>query len=342
MLKHVGAVIVLLFISPSILAFFIWHALVALLKAFLLAKWLWKLLPKTGIKSKFDKYLLVKNWKFTSGILSISLVTMILLQVDKIVLSKMLTLEIFGYYMLALNLTNAVHGLRSPILTALFPRYTQLATSSEESVLIRLYHKGCQYLSTLIIPLAIVIACFSKVILMAWLGDTVVVQNTHQILTLLIIGAGINAVVVPPYMLQLAHGWTKLLFFTNVVALICIIPLTVWLAYLYQGVGAAWAWLILNLGYFVFHVPIMHRKILKTEMWNWYLTDIMFPVLIASTIGYVSYMIMPIDLPVYLGFTWAVITYLISMISIGLSFPIIRKEFLHYRGLAFEKIGRIW
>ncbi len=342
MLKHVGAVIVLLFISPSVLAFFLWHAFVALLKAFLLSKWLWKLLPKASVRAKFDKHLLVKNWKFTSGMFGITLVSLLLTQVDKIILSKMLTLEIFGYYMLAFSLANVIHGLRNPILTALFPRYTQLATASEEGNLIGLYHKGCQYLSALIIPMVIVIAFNSKVVLMFWLGDEVVVQNTHLILTLLIIGTGINSVMTPPFMMQIAYGWTKLALYKSIVAVICIIPLTVWLVVMFQGVGAAWAWIILNLGYLILEIPIMHRSILKTEMWNWYLTDTIFPTVIAAAIGYISYMVISSELPVYLSFIWILFTYLIGVISIVLLLPLTRRDFLHYRGLIFEKIGRMW
>jgi len=339
--KHVGAVAILLFISPSVLGFFMWHAFISIIKAIILGKWLWKLLPKTEARARFDKSLIIKNWRYASGTLGISLVVLILVQADKIILSKMLTLEVFGYYMLAWRLAQAIQGFRTPILSALFPRYTQLAESAQEGLLIGLYHKGCQYLSTIIIPMAMIIAFFSTTILMIWLHDEVVVENTHLILTVLIIGTAINAVIVPPYMMQLAHGWTKLALYTNVVAVICVIPLTIWLTSMYQGVGAAWAWLILNLGYLIFHVPFMHRKILKTEMWNWYLTDILLPVIVASSVAYISYLAIPIDLSVYLLFPWDVIAYLISVILIGLSLPLTRKEFLHYRGLAFEKIGRM-
>ena len=295
-LKHFGAVIILLFISPSILSFFLWHAFVALLRTIILAKWLKKLLPITEFKGTFDGRLLVKNWKFTSGVFGISVVTMILLQADKIILSKMLSLEMFGYYMLALSIAHAVHGLAQPIITALFPRYTQLVTTSEQSGLIKLYHKGSQYLSVIIVPMVVAIALFSNIILMLWLRDEVVVDNTEKILSLLIVGVGINSLVYPSYMMQLAHAWTKLSFYKNIVAIICIIPLTVWLTIMYQGIGAAWACIVLNLGYFLIEIPIMHQRILKTEMWNWYLVDILVPAVITFIIGYGSFLTMPSDL----------------------------------------------
>ena len=84
MVQHFGAVLVLLFIAPSIVLFFLWYTLVALVTTVVLAVWLWKSLPKTGNKSKFDKGLLVKNWRFASGMMGISLVTVILTAIGKI------------------------------------------------------------------------------------------------------------------------------------------------------------------------------------------------------------------------------------------------------------------
>ena len=36
-------------------------------------------------------------------------------------------------------------------------------------------------------------------------------------------------------------------------------------------------WLALNLGYYLFEVPIMHRRLLRLELWRWYLVDTLVP-----------------------------------------------------------------
>ena len=293
--QHGGAVLVLLFISPSIVSFFLWQAFVGLLATIALALWLWKSLPKTGRQVRFDKALLVKNWRFASGMMGISLVTILLTQLDKIILSKMLTLEMFGYYMLAFNVANALNNLVTPIFSALFPKFTQLVASAEESNLITLYHKGCRLLSVLVLPAAITIAIFAKEILDLWLDDPMAVQNAHQILTLLMIGTALNAVMTLPYALQLAHGWTRLAFYKNVIAVVLLIPLMVWMVQMYQGLGAAWVWIILNLGYLIIEVPIMHRRLLKGEMGKWYGRDIILPIVIVTIIGLVGRAILPVD-----------------------------------------------
>lgn len=293
--QHGGAALILLYLSPSIVSFFLWQSFVGLLTTLILAIGLWKLLPKSARATRFDKKLLIKNWRFAAGMLGISLVTILLTQLDKIILSKMLTLEMFGYYMLAFNVANALNNLVTPIFSALFPKFTQLVASAEESNLIILYHKGCRLLSVLVFPMAITIAIFAKDILVLWLGDTIAAQNAHQILTLLMIGTALNAVMTLPYALQLAYGWTKLAIYKNIAAVALLVPLMVWMVQRYQGIGAAWVWIILNLGYFIFEVPIMHRRLLKGEMGKWYGRDVILPIIIVATIGLVAHAILPVD-----------------------------------------------
>jgi O-antigen/teichoic acid export membrane protein len=293
--QHGGAVLVLLFVSPSILLFFLWQASVGLLTTIALAACLWKSLPRTKDHTKFDKGLLIKNWRFASGMMGISLMTILLTQLDKIVLSRMLTLEMFGYYILAFNVANALNNLVSPVFSALFPKFSQLVATGEESKLIALYHKGCQLLSVLVLPVAITIAIFSKDILVLWLRDTTAAQNAHQILTFLIIGTALNAVMTLPYTLQLAYGWTRLAIYKNIIAVVLLVPLMVWMVQVWQGIGAAWVWIILNLGYFILEVPIMHRRLLKVEMGKWYGRDVILPVLIVTIIGLIGRAILPMD-----------------------------------------------
>lgn len=293
--RHFGAVLVLLFISPSIVLFFLWQAFVALFSTIVLAVWLWKSLPKTGKKSMFDKRLLVKNWRFTSGMIGISVMVVLLTQLDKIILSKILTLEMFGYYMLAFSVANVLVSLVTPIQSALFPRLSQLVAGGSETEITELYHKGCQLVSVIILPIAVTLAFFAKEMLTLWIGDSVVVNNVHMILSLLIIGTVINGLMTLPYTLQLAYGWTKLTLYKTIISVILLVPLMVWMVQMYHGIGAAIVWIILNLGYIVFEIPIMHQRLLKNEMGKWYRRDIILPVLIVTIIGFTAREILPAD-----------------------------------------------
>lgn len=312
MVQHGGAVLVLVFVSPSILLFFLWQSFVGLLTTIALAVWLWKSLPQSVHQAEFDKELLIRSWRFATGVTGISLATILLTQLDKIILSKMLTLEIFGYYMLAFSVANALHNLVTPVVSALYPRFTQLVATGESTKLVTFYHQGCQLLSILVLPAAITITLFAKEILVLWLGDTDAARNSHQILSLLIIGTALNALMTLPYTLQLAYGWTRLAFYKNVIAVILLIPLMVWMVEMYQGIGAAWAWIILNLGYLIFEVPVMHRRLLKGEMGKWYGRDIIQPILIVTAIGLIARVIMPVNASMLVTLLGMLITLVLS------------------------------
>jgi hypothetical protein len=92
----------------------------------------------------------------------------------------------------------------------------------------------------------------------------------------------------PPYALQLANGWTKLNLYSNILAVLIILPCYFFLSKRYGSIGAAISWLILNIGYLIVLIPFMHKKLLKNEKYNWYLFDIGIPVLIGGIIVVVS------------------------------------------------------
>ena len=312
-LQHVGALLILLLVSPTILAFFFWQSFVGLLATISLGIWVWRSLPESNSAAKFQRALLVKNWRFATGMTGISLVTILLTQLDKIILSKMLTLEMFGYYMLAFSVANSLNNFSTPIFSALFPKFTQLVTSGDMNGLASLYHKGTRLLSTLMLPVAITVIFFSEEILALWLNDPVLSENTQAILVLLMIGTSMSAIMAMPYALQLAHGWTRFSIYKNLIALTFLLPLLLLLVGWYQGIGAAVVWLILNLGYLAIEVPIMHRRLLKTEMRNWYQRDIIQPLLLVTVVVLCFYMAMPDHTSRLITFSWILMTLMFSL-----------------------------
>lgn len=311
-LQHVGALLILLLISPTILAFFFWQSIVGLLTTIALGVWVWRSLPEPRLVAKFERFLLVKNWRFATGMTGISLVSILLTQLDKIVLSKMLPLEAFGYYMLAFNVANSLNNFVIPIYSALFPKFSQLVASGDMNGLASLYHKGTCLLSALMMPVAITVIFFSNEILALWLNDSLVSENTQPILVLLMIGTAINAIMVMPLALQLAHGWTRFAIYKNLIASAFLVPLLLVLIDRYQGIGAATVWLILNLGYLAIEVPIMHRRLLKTEMRNWYRRDIIQPLLLVTLVVLCFYVALPNNASPSITFAWILMTLMFS------------------------------
>ena len=325
-IQHGGAVLVLWLVSPTILSYFMWQIFISIIQTFFLSYAVWKALPVTRKKSTFQTSLLKKNWKFAAGMMSISVMATILTQADKIILSKMLTLTMFGYYVLAFNIANSLGLIVNPVFSALFPKLSQLITETKnESLVAEYYHKGCQLVSVIALPVAGVLVFFSREILQLWVRDPVIAQNAHLLLSLLVIGSTLNTLMTIPFTLQLAYGWTKLSFLKNVIAVILLVPLLIWLTGLYGAIGAAVVWIILNTGYFFIEIPIMHHRLLVRHMPRWYVHDVWMPLFTVLSVVFCSRLLMPHIETTYLLLIWILITGLVALFLSTLTVPFTRE-----------------
>lgn len=282
--RGVGAILILWLISPTILAFFTWQIIVSALQTFLTAWSLWRRLPKTRAKACFDLELFKGIWRFSAGMSGIAVVSILLSQLDKVILSKLLKMETFGYYTLASMIAMNLYRLVGPVQSALYPRFTQLVAIGDSDGLKQLYHQGCQLMSVLILPIAIVVVFFPKEILLLWTWNSTTVMHTSLILRLLIIGTALSGLMYLPDVLQLAHGWTKLIFYSNVVLVIILVPLIFVLTSHYGAVGAAIVWIAINSWHILINLQIMHRRLLQGEQWRWYIEDVGLPLAAVVTI----------------------------------------------------------
>jgi len=325
-LQYGGAVIVLLFVSKTLLAFFYWQLFVGLLNTLVLAICLWRNLPGKIQTVEFRWELLRKNWRFAAGVTGISALTTILTQLDKIILSKMLSLEFFGYYALAFSIANILNQLSAPISTVFFPAFSKIVSSGNMNELSALYHKSCQFMALCILPAAATLALFSEEILTLWLKNPATVSHTHAILSLLIIGTAINALVTMPYVLQLAFGMTRLIFLQNSFSIIVFIPLMIGMINLYGALGAAIIWIFINALYLVTLIPAMHRHILKGEMKTWYMVDLILPVLVVFIFNFCLRMTVPHGLPWPQNFILVTLAFLFGSILLVYALPVSRDK----------------
>lgn len=320
-----GAVLVLWLISPTIVAYFFWQIVAGALQTAVMAACLWRSLPSAATHAAFRQELLERNWRFAGGITGIIILSILLTQTDKIILSKLLSLEMFGYYALAAAIAGGMNYISSPIFTALFPRLSQAAAGGSNVEITRLYHQGTQLMTAVVAPVWIIVALFSEELLTLWFGDSRTASNIHLLVTLLLTGTALNSIMSLPFALQLAHGWTRLSLYKNVVSAAILVPLLFWLTAHYGAVGAAFAWIGLNAGYFLFEVPLMHRRLLSDSMRRWYLTDVGMPVVLCLGIGVIARLAMPSGLPNYAMLLWIMSGFVLSFLCVALAMPHTRE-----------------
>lgn len=279
-LRFAGAALVLWLVSPTILTFFTYQAIVSGLAAIFTGMVLWRSLPRGDQRSRFQVERLRLLWRFSAGMSAISVTVIFLNQLDKIILSKLLPLEMFGYYALAWTLgAGSMAYLANPVFTTVFPRFVQRVADNDQEGLKSLYHWSSQLASVILLPTAAVLVFFAPQILLIWTRNSVTVENTQILVRLMAIGFSVNGLMTMPYVMQLAHGWTRLTFYANLAAAILLGPAVLIAASRFGTVGVAAIWSILNPSLALVILPIMHRRILRGELWRWYSRDVGLPLL---------------------------------------------------------------
>jgi O-antigen/teichoic acid export membrane protein len=293
-LRGAGVLAVLYWVSPTIGAFMWWYAGVGAFQSLVSAATLWCLLPASTKKSAtFRSSELHAAGRFAVGLIAIMTLSVMLIQLDRIVISAMLPLVELGYFSLAMSVAAGMGRMIQPMFNTLYPRFSRLVSLGQQDSLIRLYHLSNQCLVVVVAAVASVLILFGKDVLYLWTDDAATAAKLALPLGILVAGTALNGLMNLPYALQLAHGWTRLTIGSNMVALILGIPFCIWAVAHYGIVGAACLWLVINLGFFVFNIPLMHRRLLREEMSAWYLHDVLPPFLSAGAVGILARTLIP-------------------------------------------------
>lgn len=295
-LRWAGAVAVLAWVSPTIQAYFFWQGAVSLvtLSVYMVAIYRW--LPTPSRPAKFCVSAVRQIWRFAGGMMATTLLVLLLTQVDKMLLSKLLTLEHFGNYTLAAVVSGALYQVVSPITQAFYPRLTELHVRNDAIALAQTYHHGAQLVTVLAGAAALLLIIYAENILRLWTGDQALALAIAPLLALLAAGTFLNSLMHMPYMLQLAHGWSSLAARINLVAVSVLVPAIFWVVPRYGAMGAAALWVLLNAGYVSIGIHAMHRRLIPEEKWRWYGQDLALPVVIIGCWVLISSITMPLTL----------------------------------------------
>jgi hypothetical protein len=140
-----------------------------------------------------------------------------------------------------------------------------------------------------------------------------------------------------PYGLQIASGWTSLSVIKNIVAVAIVVPALFFSVHHFGMIGAAGVWASLNVGYLIFEIPIMHRRLLKHALASWYARGLVLPIICTVAIGATSrYFAVPTDNRL-LGLAVLVAYASLTTACLAVVMPSIRRSIT---ALLSRKLGR--
>lgn len=320
-------VLIPLYYYPTLLTFFIWQVSMNIIFFFITRYNLWKYI-KTNMSYKFDKQIIKTVGRFAGGMMLMAIISSLNTQIDKLVISKILSLKEFGYYSLAGILSQVPVLLITPIAVAILPRMVKYSANIEKDKLIKLFHVNTVVLSALATSGAMVLFLFTKDFVLIWTHDYVIAKAIENVTKVLLIGGVFLSFQYMPYHLAIANGHTKTNIRLGIVAIICIIPSLIFCVKKFGLIGATYTWLIMNvfayfyLGYFII------SKFLKNEFERWLINGTLIPLIISILIGVLSHYL---TLNLTKGYFILLYSTIIGLISLILNLIIFNKMNPEYK-----------
>lgn len=289
--KYIVALFIIIFISSNIEDFFTYQLIIAILECIFLNMRFYKLLSFENIKLRlfyFDMQAVKSIIPFAFTIAYTTIIWTFLMQLDKLLLSGILSLKDFGYLSIVTLISNGLIALSSPVFLAVVPRLTKLFSENKNNEMILMYRNMTQLVSCLVIPISLIICIYSKEVIYLLTGDVSASLWGAEVLPWFILGYGVYVLGTFQYYLQNIFG--DLTIYTKALSLgaIIYIPILYIVTVHYQVKGAAIIWLIFTVVWFLLITYIVHKKFIKEFHKMWMIKDIV-PILFISILSIFIY-----------------------------------------------------
>ena len=211
-----------------------------------------------------------RNLFFAGHMTSISVLTLIQTQADKVVISKFLPVADLGLYGFAYSTVSRATFVTTAVSQAAFPALSQLARIGDRTILLNQYRKLQDALSFGVVPLftAIVFACLP---VYTFLFGQANAMKLFLPTAFLCLGFFMNAALTMPYTVSLAVGRPQIASRLNLLALFVVTPITVVFFLWVGGVGAGLSWVVYHVFAYAYMVPRVCRECLEMPVVEWFI-----------------------------------------------------------------------
>lgn len=310
--RYIGGVTIL-YLNPDPVLFFSSQSIFALIQT-LFTRWLLTraISVQSHISPRFSILLLSRMWKFSTGMALTMIAGVLLSNVDRIFISKLLSAEDLGRYTLAFTATGLLQMGIQPFYRVYFPKLSELFKSKQICALRIEYYKGCKLVSLLIVPVTILSYAFAPEIFTIWTGK--LDRDVVKIFRLLLLGITCSGLAWLPAAFQQACGWTKLHAAMIWGALFIGTPIMFLTVKQWGAAGATFVWVLHGMTDITLGLWLMHKRLLKGELILWYRKTLFMPTLCCLPIVVFSWFFLPLEFSDLENFLWITATAIIIII----------------------------
>jgi O-antigen/teichoic acid export membrane protein len=277
-------VILPIFLTHSLLVFFLWQASVSVIYAIVAKHCLKRQIdawPAFDTQKVLDPQIMRGVWKFSGGMFLISVVATVNFQMDKLFISSVISVETLGYYTLAVSLGTGLVTIASPILTAIMPRLTALYTARKREAAKALYMKSSRLVAIGVFSIMSVMWLWGKQLLWAWTGDLDIATQASVFLPTLALAYSLLAIGTIPHGVSLANGYTRYNNLIGLTSLLLTVPGYWLIIHRHGALGAAWVFCAVQLLGVVIYMYLVNRRFIGIGVSRLYVETIFGPLICA-------------------------------------------------------------
>jgi O-antigen/teichoic acid export membrane protein len=217
---------------------------------------------------KYSHSVIIKISGFVSKMISVSILSMIHNQMEKLILSKMFSIGVFGYYNFAYNTVSKAGLITNSISQAALPSLSILVKVPDRKKLLEQFEKLQEVICYTTLPIFIAIPFFSMPLFSYLFTDSIAYSLLLPI-SFLSLGFYMNGTINLPYQLSLAFGKAEITVRSNLYAL-TILPMTVVLIFLFGLNGAGFSLVLFNLFAYLYTIPRIFKECLGVSAKPWF------------------------------------------------------------------------
>ncbi|MGX1017724.1 O-antigen/teichoic acid export membrane protein [Pseudomonas sp. Y3 TE3536] len=190
------------------------------------------------------KYVL-SGLAFSRGVFLISLTSVITVQYDKLFMSGALGLQDYAYYSLASTIAGFPYIFSTAFNTVLFPRFSRDLRVGELARIEKVFRAALVLFALIMTIMCSAVFWYAGAAL-HMMFEPFLAEGIDTVVPWLLVGTALQSLLIVPFSLQMAAGWTSLAFRLNLVAVPIILFALPALVASFGAVGGAYNWLLYN------------------------------------------------------------------------------------------------
>lgn len=190
-------------------------------------------------------------FSFGGSLSLLSILWVIVNQSDKVILIKEMNLNDYTYYGIALTVVSLIGLFSNTMNQIIRPRLIHYYSVNEYKAFTQLFKDSFGIFLCIIIPLTVFICLFGYDLVYLWIGDDIASVNVMKYLPFLFIGGLFLSLSEFSFIIQYSHGKLKTHTIFYIFISLIVIPVNVFIAERYLGVGASISFMVVNIFIFL-------------------------------------------------------------------------------------------